>query len=1729
MTREILKFLYIILLLPPLFMPASCGKDSPTKPNPPEPPPPAAPVTTRIIITPSSVTLNAIGQTGQLTASVLDQNGTAISGATVIWTSSSPGVAIVNAQGLVTAVNNGTASITARSGTVTASIQITVKQDAVRITVEPESATLVSIGQTIELSALVLDQNGQPIADAVVTWQSSDETVATVSPDGLVTAVNNGTASFTARSGSASTSIDVTVSQHPDQVVVEPENVILTSIGDTVQLSSSVLDQNEHIVEGIVVDWTTSDSAIATVDTHGLVTAVSNGATQITAQLGNISATVQVSVEGPGSDRALLGELYTALNGTNWLNKDNWLSNAPLNEWHGVSASASGQVISLNLGNNNLQGSIPTSLSRFSSLRGLGLDGNRLTGQIPSELARLVNLTHLYLFDNQLHGPIPGELGELSRLVHLCLNGNSLTGGIPPELGRLSALRWLHLHDNLDLSGFLPDTLIELELEALLLHGTKLCVTTEPVFQTWLDGIRDLRLSRCNESHTDREVLIALYEATNGAGWTNNTNWLSEKPLETWFGVGTDSNGRITELNVKDNNLSGTIPPELGLLSKLTLLNLSDNGLTGHIPRQLGRLNNLKEIYLIRNLLSGSIPPELGRLTGLRTLSLSGNVLTGSIPVELGRMTSLRHLWLPYNKLTGAIPAELAKLTSLRHLDLANNRLTGPIPKELSRLYNLNILVLSRNSLTGSIPSEFGYFANLFSLQLNDNDLTGKIPTTLGLLRDLGILNIRGNIGLHGPLPPELTNLTQLSTLYMSETGLCVPPAPDFQAWINGIRFKTITTCETEPGDREVLTAFFNATGGTNWNDNEHWLSELAPSQWYGITTNDSGRVHGMNLESNNLQGGLPQELGNLTDLRTLILAGNAKLAGQLRLQMTSLALDTLLLAETQLCAPMDEFFQSWLREVSVSEVADCADQISDRAILTAFYNRTGGPTWTDNTNWLSERPLEEWFGVKSDGDRVLELNLRRNNLKGSLPTELSRLGALRRLDLSRNELSGGIPPELGNLGELRTLGLSENQLNGSIPPDLGRLERLEFIWIGNNQLTGTLPPELGQLHQVKRMWFDNNRLTGSIPTEFGQLADLYLLDLSTNNLTGIIPMELGQLQNLVKLYLHDNRLTGNVPWTLGNLASLKTLHLYNNRLTGTIPSAIGTLANVTEIRLDRNQLSGNIPSEIGSISSLNSLNLSFNTAMSGPIPQSLVGLGLTRLLLQGTQLCAPQSAGFQEWLRSIPNLQASNCIPIDRSAAYLIQATQSFEHPVPLVANRPALLRVFVAGMEEVTNRPSVKATFYQDDVEVFNANSPAEGFKTNDQIDESSLANSVNMLIPATVITPGLEMTVEIDSEDMSEPYTTTGVRIPDTGRMAVDVREMPLFDLTLVPLLWEENPDYSVITKTEGLTPEDDLFFTTRNLLPIQDFKLSVREPVYISVNPVFENRLAVGRATIATRTMDGANGYYVGILRSGGGSAVSRSVSVSGLYAETIAHELGHNLSLGHAPCGNPQTLDRNYPYEDGSIGAWGYDLSRGLLIPPEMSDLMSYCHPRWISDYSFSKALKYRLEREALHLASASLPFGRKLFVWGGLDEYGSLVLEPAFVIDALSSLPEASGGPYRLEGVDSDGNRLFQLGFAMDEIGDGEGGVFAFSIPIPQVWTERLERITLSGPEGYVEMARDGDRSAALLLESDSGKVRGILSDRPEGPTGVRAARRTLPESGLEAIYSSGIPDASDW
>ena len=229
-------------------------------------------------------------------------------------------------------------------------------------------------------------------------------------------------------------------------------------------------------------------------------------------------------------NRCALIDFYEAAGGDKWRIKDNWLTDAPLGDWHGVTANRDGVVVRLNLNWNSLEGELPPELGGLAKLRELDLNDNRLFGAIPPELGSLTELRGINLRNNGLSGDLPPELGGLTELRYIILDDNRLSGSAPPELGRLDRLLWLDLSDN-RLSGNIPPE---------------------------LGGMAELRVLNLSDNRLSGDMPPEL-----------------------------GGLAKLEIINLSGNRLSGSVPPELCGLAKLRFLRLGGNDWTGCIPKAL--------------------------------------------------------------------------------------------------------------------------------------------------------------------------------------------------------------------------------------------------------------------------------------------------------------------------------------------------------------------------------------------------------------------------------------------------------------------------------------------------------------------------------------------------------------------------------------------------------------------------------------------------------------------------------------------------------------------------------------------------------------------------------------------------------------------------------------------------------------------------------------------------------------------------------------------------------------------------------------------------------------------------------------------------------------------------------------------------------------------------------------------------------------------------------------
>lgn len=269
-------------------------------------------------------------------------------------------------------------------------------------------------------------------------------------------------------------------------------------------------------------------------------------------------------------------------------------------------------------------------------------------------------------------------------------------------------------------------------------------------------------------SSSECEALSIFYANTNGASWTDDTGWLVNTSVCSWFGITCDGgNSTVTEIDLSNNNLIGSLPEAIANLPNLTVFDASNNQLTGSIPNAFGSLASFVELNLADNNLSSGIPVSLTNSSTLTSVILSDNPLGSGIPTEFGTgniHNSLEVLELDNNSLTGAIPSSLGSISNLTILSLSNNSLNGTIPSSLGNLPNIEEIDLSFNQLTGEIPASFGNLDTVTILILANNQLDGVLPSELGDMTGLESFHIQNNAFV-GEFPSSITSLTLLGTV----------------------------------------------------------------------------------------------------------------------------------------------------------------------------------------------------------------------------------------------------------------------------------------------------------------------------------------------------------------------------------------------------------------------------------------------------------------------------------------------------------------------------------------------------------------------------------------------------------------------------------------------------------------------------------------------------------------------------------------------------------------------------------------------------------------------------------------------------------------------------------------------------------------------------------------------------------------------------------------------------
>ena len=981
----------------------------------------------------------------------------------------------------------------------------------------------------------------------------------------------------------------------------------------------------------------------------------------------NIKPSVNVTPTVNTVDSLALIDFYNNTGGVNWTNKT-WLK-GPVSNWNGVTLDTFGRVSGILLPNNNLIGSIPNSIVNMGNLIKLDLNGNKLSGVLPLALSNINNLTLDVSNNNYTFAgiePIAEKLLADSNNnfyylpqsnVSIQQSGKKLwisVGGTPQNIKYVWFKNGTTISTKMGDSSYIPTSSGTYQVTA---YDTALAYSYLLSSSLTVNGIY------VQANTNDSLTLVDLYNNTGGVNWYNTSGWLQSAPLNSWYGVLLDTNGRVSSLNLSFNNLVDTLPFSLGNLKNLSTLNLYYNNLTGNIPLSASLNNKLSTINVSYNHYTFDILESLKKnFKGDSTLIIINSPQDTIIPIQQsgnklwvsvgGTSNKIFYTWnlngnklitingdssyipkfpglytvIAYDSLIGVslrsttdtvnIYVQPNSNDSLSLVDFYNN--TGGInwtnkmnwlqSTPLSSWYGVTLdtagkvssLTLGTNNLKGSIPSSIGALSNLKTISLGYNNLSGSIPTSLGNLTELTYLNLTSN-NLTGNIPITLSKLNTLQVSYNKFT------FAGLESIVSKMRGDSMSYFSISPQDSTVPiiqtgNKLSFSVGGTPKNVTYRWYlngSILTTIKGDSTYTPNASGIYTVN------------------------------------------AYDSVL-----------KFYIYSSRDTMNIYIKPNTD---DSLALVDLYNSTNGINWKNKAGWLTS-PVCNWHGVILDSTgRVATINQSSNNLVGNIPNSIGNLSNLNRLNIGTNLLSGIIPSSINKLNNLTYLNIANNNYNfSSFEPILQSL-------IGDSTLSFIYKPQKAfPIHQTGNQLSVSVGGTPNSISYYWSYNGIYLTTIngdstftcnqsgrySVNAFDSILGMTLSSKIDTVTIYIKPNPIDSlamvdlydstqgalwlhNTNWltaaplatwygiSLDSNGRINKIALYSDSLRGNIPYSLGNLSGLKYLGLNTNELTGNIPSTLGNLSNVEIFYL-YGNQLTGTIPTSLGNLSNVRVLEVG-------------------------------------------------------------------------------------------------------------------------------------------------------------------------------------------------------------------------------------------------------------------------------------------------------------------------------------------------------------------------------------------------------------------------------------------------------------------------------------------------------------------------------
>ncbi|KAF8025334.1 hypothetical protein BT93_F2238 [Corymbia citriodora subsp. variegata] len=871
----------------------------------------------------------------------------------------------------------------------------------------------------------------------------------------------------------------------------------------------------------------------------------------------------------------------------------------------------------------------------------LNLFGNNFVGShISSNLSAFAELTHLNLSYSQFSGLVPSEISYLSKLLSLDLSNNYFEDTYSFSLLELKSSIFTMLVQNLT------------TLRKLALDQVNISLLSPKSFANFSSSLTYLSIDFFSLRGIIPDNVFRLPSLTT-LDIGGNPNMSVILPKSNWTST-------LRSLSLDYMNFSGEILDSIGTFKSLTYLRLSWCNFTGHIPSSLANLEQLQNLYILGNSFNRVVEFEIfAKLKNLRVLYVSQE-LNLTFSTLKHTFPKLEELHLRFCNLT-KFPYFLHSLKRLTYLNLSVNRISGEIPTWFWGISHdtLETLVLYENLLEGGIQllhwkklSFIDIADNSFQGPLpilplstvrfyaSDNHFIGEIPSLICQFSSLQYLSLSNNT-LSGNMPSCFGNITNLRRLDLSSNKL-QGPLP--RSLVKCVNLSMLVLSHNEFND------IF-----------PHWLEakqlsylDLQSNKFHGRINLTAFRLSFPALQffiisSNNFTGWWPTKVFSNTSLALIDLSSN------------------MFEGSIPLPSPVTFYFAIASNKIT-GKIPSLICNFTELEFIDFSNNSLTGSLPQCLTNFSTVLSV---------------LNLRMNNLEGTIPQSFSSKSSLTTLDLSRNHFEGTLPRSLVKCRHMEVLDFSDNRIEDTFPRWLGTLPELKVLILRSNNLKDLLniPKGAHLFPKLHILDLSNNNFSGPLSanllmslgamviSENGQRESLYMarylgerstqsklyensvtltmkgqeielvkiltfltiIDLSCNSFQGHIPGVIGHLHSLIGLNLSHNHLTGSIPPTLGNLTNLEWLDLSSNKLSGAIPRKLGDLAFLEYLNLSKNQLIGRIPQD-KQLSTFPKDSFSGNPSLCGtPLPKTCIGDAQSPPLLSSSTF---DHRGNESWFK---------------------------------------------------------------------------------------------------------------------------------------------------------------------------------------------------------------------------------------------------------------------------------------------------------------------------------------------------------------------------------------------------------------------------------------------------------------------------------------------------------------